>query len=178
MSPSYGIELVRTSRMTLERLQLEHGDELCRLLLDPAVVRTTWPFPDPPTREDILHRNVEKVEHWDRNGFGLWLARDRFTGEMVGRGGLQYTYAPGLNAVELAWAIVPERWGEGLATELAQAALDAAFGPMDLLDVIALTMPDNIASRRVMEKTGFRYEADIEQAGVPHVLYRRRRPHP
>jgi hypothetical protein len=29
-----------------------------------------------------------------------------------------------------------------------------------------------------MEKTGFRYEADIEQAGLPHVLYRRRRPAP
>ncbi len=176
MNPAFGIERIETAQMVLERLQPAHGEELCRLLLDPAVLRTTWPFAEPPTREEMLRRNLEKVEHWERHGFGLWLARDRATAQMIGRGGLQYTYAPGLNAVEVAWAIVPERWRQGLATELAQAALDAAFGPMRLLDVVALTLPDNVASRRVMEKAGFRYERDIEQAGVPHVLYRRTRP--
>ena len=93
---------------------------------------------------------------------------------MVGRGGLQYTYAPGLNEVEAAWAIVPERWGQGLATELAGAAVAAAFEELELPWIIALALPHNFASRRVMEKTGFTYERDIEYAGLPHVLYERR----
>ena len=39
----------------------------------------------------------------------------------------------------------------------------------------AFTLPDNIASRRVMEKAGFSYERDILRVGLAHVLYRLRR---
>jgi hypothetical protein len=39
--------------------------------------------------------------------------------------------------------------------------------------------PGNVASRRVMEKSGFSYEREFveagEEVGLPHVLYRRRR---
>jgi RimJ/RimL family protein N-acetyltransferase len=106
----------------------------------------------------------------------MWLLRDRETGEAVGRGGLQYTYTAGLNDVEAGWAIVPERWGQGLATELAQACVEVAFDQLDLLEIVAFTLPTNLASRRVMEKSGFVYERDIIHVGLPHVLYRRRRP--
>jgi RimJ/RimL family protein N-acetyltransferase len=39
--------------------------------------------------------------------------------------------------------------------------------------VIALTLPHNAASRRVMEKAAFAYEADVLHAGLAHVRYRR-----
>ncbi len=113
------------------------------------------------------------VHHWDVHGFGLWLLRDRVTGAMVGRGGIENTLATGEIEIEVAWAIVPDRWGQGLATELAHAAVDAA-ARVGLLELIALTLPHNVASRRVMDKAGFRYERDILHVGLPHVLYRRR----
>jgi len=141
------------------------------------VVPTRWPCAYPPTREDGLSALGATSEHWQRHGFGFWLLRDRTTGEMVGRGGPQYTDAAGPVAVEVAWVITPERWGQGLATELAEVSLAVAFGELQLGEVIALSLPENRASRRVMEKTGFRYERDIEQAGLPNVLYRRTRAH-
>lgn len=170
-----GVDRIETARMIGERLRAEHLDELCRLLLAPEVVATTWPFAHPPTRADVAESLRAKVEHWERHGFGMWLLRDRASGEMVGRGGLQYTYTAGLDAVEAAWAIAPERWGRGLGTELARAELQVAFARLDLLEVVAFTLPDNVASRRVMEKTGFGYEREIVHAGLPHVLYRRPR---
>ena len=39
--------------------------------------------------------------------------------------------------------------------------------------VVAYTLPDNWASRRVMEKAGFAYERDVMHVGLRHVLYRR-----
>jgi RimJ/RimL family protein N-acetyltransferase len=170
------VERVETERMILERLRLEHGPEQLRLLLDPRVSVTLWPRARYPTEADVLGGLAAKVDHWDRYGFGMWTARDRETGELVGRGGLQYTFTAGLNDVEAAWAIVPERWGQGLATELAHACVEAAFGPLDLLEIVAFTLPTNLASRRVMQKSGFVYERDIVHVGLPHVLYRRRRP--
>ena len=169
------IDRVETERMVLERLRLEHGPEQVRLLLDPRVNATLWPGDQPPTEADVLDGLAAKVGHWDRHGFGMWLLRDRETGEMVGRGGLQYTYTAGLHDVEAGWAIVPERWGQGLATELAHASVEAGFEQVGLLEIVAFTLPTNLASRRVMEKAAFTYERDIVHAGLPHVLYRRRR---
>jgi RimJ/RimL family protein N-acetyltransferase len=168
------IDRLETARMVFERLRLEHVPEQVRLLRDPRVSATLWPGPELPSEAEIIDGLAAKVEHWERYGFGMWLLRDRQTGEMVGRGGLQYTYTAGLNDVEAAWAIVPERWGQGLATELALACADVAFRQLDLLDIVAFTLPTNVASRRVMEKAAFVYERDIVHAGLPHVLYRRR----
>ncbi len=66
----------------------------------------------------------------------------------------------------------PDRWGQGLATELGAASVAHAFGPLGLADVVSFTLIENRASRRVMEKLGFAYEDEIEHAGLPHVLYR------
>ena len=169
------IERVETERMVLERLRLEHGPEQLRLLLDRRVNATLWPRVQPPTEAEVLDGLAAKVQHWDRHGFGMWLLRDRETAEMVGRGGLQYTYTAGLHDVEAGWAIVPERWGQGLATVLANACVEVGFGCVGLQDIVAFTLPTNVASRRVMEKSGFEYERDIVHAGLPHVLYRQRR---
>jgi ribosomal-protein-alanine N-acetyltransferase len=168
------IERLETERMILERLRLEHAPEQLRLLRDPRVSATLWSRAEPPSETEVLDGLAAKVDHWDRRGFGMWTARDRESGEMVGRGGLQYTYTAGLNDVEAGWAIVPERWGQGLATELADACVEVAFDQLGLLELVAFTLPDNAASRRVMEKAGFTYERDIVHAGLPHVLYRRR----
>ena len=168
-----GVELERvfTERLLGERLRAEHADELFPLLLDDRVWPTLWPHPWPPTSDDAAAQLAEMIAHW-RRGFGLWLLRDRATGAAVGRGGLEVTLATGREEVEVAWMIAPDRWGEGLATELARCALEIAFTHLGLIEVIALTLPHNRASRRVMEKTGFRYERDLEYARLPHVLYR------
>ena len=78
----------------------------------------------------------------------------------------------GRDEVEIGWTVVSERWNQGLATELGAASIDVAFGPLALRDVVSFTLPDNVASRRVMEKLGFAYERDTVHAGLPHVLYR------
>ncbi len=167
------IEHVLTSRLVCERIQAEHAAELSQLLRDPRVAATLWPGPELPDEQDVLDSLRANLDHWELHGFGMWLVRDRSSGAMVGRGGLQFTYSTGLNEIEAGWAIVPERWGQGLATELAWASIRTAFGSLDLLDIVALALPHNRASRRVMEKTGFVYERDLTHAGLHHVLYRR-----
>jgi RimJ/RimL family protein N-acetyltransferase len=177
MSDLGPIERVETDRLVLERLRIEHLDELSTLLRDPRVAATGWPGANPPTEREVLLSIKDKERHWERHGFGMWLMRDRETGAMVGRGGLQWTtYVKDLDEVEAGWSVVPERWGEGLATELALASIEIAFGPLELTDLVAFTLPDNLASRRVMEKAGFSYEREIMHVGLPHVLYRVRRP--
>jgi RimJ/RimL family protein N-acetyltransferase len=163
---------IETAHMVGERLTLDHEDDMVRLLLDKRVAETMWSPHETRTREDVRAGLQRKLAHWRRHGFGQWMFRDRATGAMVGRGGPQHTMASGRDEIELGWVIVPERWGQGLATEVARASLEVVFGPLALEEVIAYTQPDNFASRRVMEKSGFCYEREIRFKGERFVLYR------
>jgi ribosomal-protein-alanine N-acetyltransferase len=151
--------LIETPRLRGERIRLEHQGEL-DLVLSGA-----------PWREAI----EPHVEHWEVHGFGYWMFFDRASGEPVARGGPRTTHVGGRDEVELAWSVVPARWGQGYATEIGAASVRVAFGDLGLPDVVAYTMVDNIASRRVMEKLGFGYEREVVHADLPHVLYRLQR---
>lgn len=170
------IARIETARMLGERLRPGHHDELSVLLRDPRVARTLWPDEEPPGEARLLHLLADKLDHWATYGFGLWLLRDRATGAVVGRGGLQHTRIGGRPEIEAGWAIAPERWGEGLATELARACTAVAFGTLELEDIVAFTLPTNVASRRVMEKAGFVHHGEVVYKRHSHVLYRAARP--
>ncbi len=170
--PRSAPQRIETARLVGEWLTLDHEDELVRLLLDPRVAQTMWSPHETLTREDVRAGLQRKLAHWKNHGFGQWLFRDRASQAMVGRGGPQHTMASGRDEIELGWVIVPERWGQGLATEIAHASLGVVFGPLALGEVIAYTQPDNVASRRVMEKSGFSYEREITFKAEQFVLYR------
>jgi [ribosomal protein S5]-alanine N-acetyltransferase len=125
------------------------------------------------TRGQVAAGLEQAAAQWERDGFGLWMLFDAATGEPVARGGLERTEFDGRPEVELAWLVTPERWGEGIATELGAAAIEVAFGTLGLPDVVAFTLPDNLPSRRVMEKLGLQYEkAAPHKHYGDHVLYR------
>jgi len=142
------------------------------LLQHPDVHAWLRPPPLPPFDDaQVAERLEHDVAHWHEHGFGPWALIDRRTGAYAGRGGLAWTTVAGERAVELPWSIVPERWGDGLATEAAGAALETAV-ELGLQPVVSFTLTHNAGSRRVMEKLGLAYAGEIEHAGLPHVLYR------
>ena len=161
-------------RLRYERMRPEHAGELEPVLLDPKVwVTLQGPDDRPPSADDVRQHVEAKCGLWERDGFGFWALRDRRTGVIVGRGGLQRTTIEGAAEVEAGWAIASARWGEGLATELALTSVEVAFGTLALSRLVSFTLPHNLASRRVMEKSGFRFEREITHANLPHVLYAR-----
>jgi ribosomal-protein-alanine N-acetyltransferase len=166
------IETFHTNRLTAERLQAKHFEDLCRMHGDPEVMVTLTAhggtISDDETRQ-ILQNNLG---HWDRYGFGLWVFRDQQTNQFVGRSGLRNTYVGGNYEIELAYALMSEYWGKGLATEMGKAVLKIGFEQLALAEVVCFTLTTNRASQRVMEKLGFQYERDIIHVGLPHVFYR------
>ncbi len=167
----HGIERLETPRLRLERMREGDAAELARLLGDPRVGVTLGGTRTRAEAEQIL---ATHLRHWDDHGYGLWMMRDRETDAFVGRGGLNHAFVGGRDELEIGWAVVPERQGEGLATELAQACVRVAFDTLGKRDVVSFTLPENVASARVMEKVGLAFEKDVDYKGWPHVLYRRR----
>jgi RimJ/RimL family protein N-acetyltransferase len=162
--------------VTTERLKgrrPEPGDlaEYVRIFGDPRVDEALWPaeLRTPERVADVLRRTIE---HWERWGFGAWTVLARDDDRIVGRVGLEYTSVLGHPEVEVAWFIDPDAWNRGYATEMAAEAVRAAFTTLGLDTLISYTTPDNEASQSVMRKLGMSYETDVENAGMPHVLYR------
>jgi RimJ/RimL family protein N-acetyltransferase len=145
-----------------------------RLYGDPRVAGALFPgrLGGPRTAAGARELLREQIDQWDENGFDLWWWRCRASGELVARGGLRRTIVAGREEVEVGWAVSPDHWGKGVATELAGASIAYAFGPLGLREVVSFTLAGNRASQRVMEKSGMRLEGRIEHVGLPHLLYR------
>ncbi len=122
-----------------------------------------------------------------QRGWGLWALEVPGLLPFAGFVGLNVPHydAPWVPAVEIGWRLPRSAWGQGLATEAAQAALDFGFARLGLDEVVAITIAANAPSRRVMERLGMQRDesGDFDhpriEAGHPmrrHVLYRKARP--
>src|ERR1051326_5172082 len=164
-------EFFETDRLVAERLAFRHLEEFARFLQSPA--DTVWLGGARPTVEVL--RGIEGgMRHWLLYGFGRWIFRDRGTGQFAGLGGLRKVVLFGSPALDLGYALSAGHQGRGLGTEMVRVIVDVGFGAVGADQITAVTLPHNRASRRVLEKLGFRCEGEIRHAGLPHVLYRLR----
>lgn len=117
---------------------------------------------------------------WSVDGVGKWIAYERRTGALVGRGGLSRLAASGVSAqiaalageawaerrLELGWAVREEFRGQGFATEIGRAGIGFAFDVLRARSVISFTEWHNRASRKVMERLGMRLAGEIKARGL------------
>ena len=61
----------------------------------------------------------------------------------------------GADRLALGFVLAPEAWGKGLATEAAEAMIDAAFAMTPAVEILAGVRVENEASKAVIEKCGF-----------------------
>lgn len=90
-----------------------------------------------------------------RNGWGAGMLVRKSDEEVVGLGIMTFMlHDPESDEGDLIYLIRKSHWGQGYATEFAQAAIEFMFKKTPIKRVIATAMPENKASNRVLEKTG------------------------
>lgn len=125
-------------------------DALAAWLADPEVVRY---LPGPPrSREQSARTMAFFVAHQERHGFSAWALEETESGKVVGWCGLAEFEQTG--EVELLYCLAREAWGRGLATEAARLCVACARDTLGLPRLIAAVVPENTASRAVLEKSG------------------------
>jgi RimJ/RimL family protein N-acetyltransferase len=174
---------IETPRLLLRGWRETDRAPFAEMNADPAVMRY---FPSTLTT-DQTHALLARIRlHFERHGFGLWAAELKETNEFAGYIGLA---VPSFEAhftpcVEIGWRLAARFWNRGLATEGAAAALAFAHERLGIAEVVSFTVPENLASRRVMEKIGMVRdpEGDFDHPLIAsghalsrHVLYRSRR---
>ena len=76
-----------------------------------------------------------------------------------------------MNEVDLGYRFMKEYWGRGIATESALASIKLGIEQLGLEKIIAMVLPENIASVRVLEKLNFNYEKEIIEDGLTAKVY-------
>jgi RimJ/RimL family protein N-acetyltransferase len=160
------------TRLTAEPLGERHLAELVALHLDPEVSRYLGGVRSAAATEAWLTVNIA---HWQRHGFGLWALKTR-TGEFAGRAGLRHIMLDGADEVEIVFTFARGLWGQGLASEIAQALMQFGWSQLQLPSLVGVVSIGNLASRRVLEKSGFAPERGGKYRGDEVVIYRRREP--
>ncbi len=135
---------------------------------DPEVVKYTGETVT--NLEDIRDRIKNNVlGDYAKYGFGRFALVWKENKEVIGFTGLKYLEEH--KAVDLGYRMKKSFWGKGIATESSRPCLEYGFGELGLDRIIALSMEENIASIRVMEKLGFKFEANIIDSLGPAVQY-------
>lgn len=174
-------KVIETDRLILRRWRETDRAPFAAINRDLVVMEH---FPAVLSEEESNRLIEQRIEpHFERHGFGLWAAELRDNGEFIGFIGLavprfEAHFTP---SVEIGWRLASAYWGRGLATEGAKATVRYAFETLRLSQLVSLTVPANVRSRRVMEKLGMMHDPadDFEHPLLPeghplrrHVLYR------
>jgi RimJ/RimL family protein N-acetyltransferase len=147
--------LFETPRLLVRTWTEEDAEDAYRIWGNPEVMR----FVDNgETLEDVEKARCvlgRAMVAQDALGICLWPVTEKATAQVVGACGFhRHGDGPQLE-LELGYHFVPEAWGRGFASEAVRACLRHAFEVLGATRVVAMVHPENGASSRVLEKTGF-----------------------
>jgi RimJ/RimL family protein N-acetyltransferase len=145
---------LETQRLELRSATPNDADLLLKLFSIPEVMRFLPPGP-PYTLERATAGVERRMKLEAERGFSPMLVFRKDTHEFIGNAGLQPV--PDTSEVEIAYHYLPSVWGKGYGTEAAVAILRQGLGPLELPRIIAICIPENVGSWRIMEKAGMRY---------------------
>jgi RimJ/RimL family protein N-acetyltransferase len=173
------IKPIETKRLKLR--QWVHGDYqiFAELNADPTVMEY-YPSTLTESESNSLAQKIETL--LSKRGWGLWAVALKSTNQFIGFVGLHKPELelPFTPCVEIGWRLSKEYWGNGYATEAAQAALKFAFETLCLNEVVSFASLLNKRSLAVMQRLNMiDTQQNFEHPSVPvgsqlreHVLYK------
>lgn len=168
------MKILETERLLLRHLEPTDLDDLYALYRDPEVRQY---FPE----GTLTYQETREELEWFINGhpeypeLGLWATILKNGNQFIGRCGLLPWTIDGRSEVEVAYLLAKDMWGRGLGKEAAQGVLDYGFETLKLSRLICLVDEENLASIRVAQKIGMKFEKAGEDEKGPFLLYARSR---
>jgi len=163
--------VIYTKRLVLRPFRVTDIDAFAELCADPEVMQYIG------NGQPLDRATVEaKVRHWmalyAEQGFGLLAVVPEGEYDCIGFCGLVQQLIDGQYHIELGYRLHKDYWGQGLATEAAQAVKTFTFNQLSLQEVVSIIHPHNKASMRVAEKVGLSRWKETTFQDKPVVIYR------
>ncbi len=162
-------ETIESKRLTYRPFMYEDYPFLLVMLGDKLVCEFL------PGPENYSNDVVKKVmNHYITSAFGkdkyqkIYLASRKDTQEPIGYVGIQLVKE--FDKYEIFYGFIPSAWGQGFGSE-ASLRMKALAIDLDLKELIALADVQNIASQKILEKTGFKQTKQMPLWGLDVFYY-------
>ncbi len=172
-----------TERLRLSPFTDDDLDLALEMWTDPEVVKYIC---DVMTEEEIRQDMSNVTKRGGNGGIGLWCIADRRTGEKLGdsyllpmpidKDDIDFSLVvmgqmPDAD-IEIGYFLKRSAWGRGYATEVCKRLLQFAFQEVSLNEVVASIDENNVASKKVLEKSGMRDRGRTRCYGKDSPIYR------
>lgn len=150
--------VLETARMRLRELHEGDAAFMLALLNSPPFLR--W-IGDRGVRTEAEARRYlldGPVASYREHGYGMWLAERRSDGVALGLSGL--VRRPALPDPDIGFAFLPAYMGDGYGSESAQAVLAHARDVLQLPRLLAIVVPDNLPSVRLLQRLGLAHAGE------------------
>jgi ribosomal-protein-alanine N-acetyltransferase len=154
--PSLSIPKIETERLILRQaLKTDLQDWADNIFAVPEVIQY-MPKRDmtPLQRAERAFNNYNRL--WKEHGIGGWVITNKQDGRFIGS--IEIEYLDETDEYELGYCMGKDHWGKGIMTEAARAVVRFGFERAKLNRIIAVVIPENTTSWRVLEHIGFIYE--------------------
>lgn len=153
------METIQTKRLLLREWTFDDTEDMYRYASSSKVgPMAGWP----------PHENIEvsrKIIESFINGNEVWAIEEKESGKVIGSVGLHASKKGDVPYDrELGYVLAEDKWGQGLIPEAVHAVIRYAFDVMHIDCLVVSHFPFNTQSKRVIEKSGFRYLKKIEKS--------------
>ena len=158
--------MIETERLRLRNWRKEDFAPFVAATNTPAVMRWLGGVQDPDYLRDRLQSRFTAWQ--EERGFTFWAVERKADGALIGFCGIKIADdegSPVEGEYEVGWRLREDAWGQGYAKEAAVASLDFAFRKIGAEQVVALTVPGNEGSWRLMERLGMTRRPDLDYEG-------------
>ena len=165
--------ILESNRLGFRQWKESDRTPFIALNADPKVMEF---FPDVMSADEVDAMLTRMVDHITKHGFGFYAVDLLATGEFIGFLGLgiprfELDFGP---FVEIGWRTKQSSWGQGYATEGANALLDYGFNTLGLHTIYSMTAIQNKKSEHIMKKIGMSYDRFFDMPLLPEISLLRR----
>ena len=166
------MSIFETDRLIIRRYTPDDRENFYRLNGDAEIMRYIREPKDPQECVVILKRNIE---FYQQNPLmGRWAMIEKASNAFIG----SFAIIPVESIdhdrhtdIQIGYALLKEYWGQGFATESALAGRQYAFDVMKLSRIVAITETANLASQKVLLRSGFIQQPNIVEGNKVHCYF-------
>lgn len=158
-----------TKRLIVRKFEFSDAAFVIQLLNDDLFIRFIGDK-NVRTQEDAInYLKTGPMASYEKHGFSLNLVCLKENYTPIGMCGL--LKRDELESPDLGYAFLPEYSGKGYAREAAENILKTVMKTCSVDEVVAVTLPENVRSNKLLEIIGFRFKETIELYGSQNNLY-------
>ena len=152
--------ILETKRLQLLEFEKSHAAFILELVNEPAWLKYIGDkhIHNLEDAQNFIENNLRTS--YAKNGFGLYLAQLKATGEPIGMSGL--VNRSGLDNIDIGFSFLARHRRKGYAYESSKAMLAYAKNSLRIDRVVAISHIDNPASGNLLEKLGLTFDRIIE----------------